>query len=143
LGQTIENLLQYSTSGVAAFMQRAAVVALNEGEEFVQSQIEQARQGRAILGDALSRSPRVRFTPPAGAFYLFFSIDAEPGTRRHPDTRKLGYRLVDEAGIGIAPGTAFGPAGEDFIRICFARKADDMHLVAERMTAWLESAALA
>ena len=114
-----------------------------EGEEFVQSQIEQARQGRAILGDALSRSPRARFVPPAGAFYLFFSIDADPGTRRHPDTRKLGYRLVDEAGIGIAPGTAFGPAGEDFIRVCFARKADDMHLVAGRMTAWLESAALA
>ncbi len=138
LGQTIENLIQYSTSGVAVFMQRAAAVALEEGEDFVASQIAQARQGRQILCDALAGAPGVRVAPPDGAFYLFFAIDAAPGGQAaSPDTRRLGFRLVDEANIGVAPGTAFGPGGEDFIRICFARKAQDMTEAARRLSAWL------
>ena len=138
LGQAIENLIQYSTSGVAAFMQRAAIVALEEGEAFVTSQIEQARQGRQILCDALAGIPNVRFAPPDGAFYLFFAIDAAPGGQGGaPDTRALGFRLVDEANIGIAPGTAFGPGGAGFLRVCFARKSSDMSEAARRLTTWL------
>ena len=63
LGQVIENLVQYSTSGVAAFMQRGAVVALDEGEDFVRLQVERARDGpryrllRARRRPAASASP--------------------------------------------------------------------------------------
>src|SRR5690606_23276364 len=46
LGKVIENLIQYSTSGVAAFMQRAAIAALEEGEEFARGQVERAQRGR-------------------------------------------------------------------------------------------------
>ena len=53
------------------------------------------------------------------------------------DTARLALRLVDEAGIAMAPGTAFGPGGEPCLRICFARKADDMREVASRLTNWL------
>jgi aspartate/methionine/tyrosine aminotransferase len=75
----------------------------------------------------------VRFAKPDGAFYLFFSIDGIE------DTRQLALTLVDEANIGIAPGTAFGPGGERFARICFARKADDLEEAAQRLNAWLGS----
>jgi len=133
LGPMIENLIQYSTSGVAAFMQRGAVAALEDGDEFVRMQVERARRGRAILCEALSGSNRVRFAWPDGAFYLFFTIDGAE------DTRALSLRLVDEAGLGIAPGTAFGPGGEAFLRICFARKAEDLEETARRLTSWLGS----
>ena len=131
LGQIIENLIQYSTSGVAAFMQRAAIAALTEGEDFTERQIARAGESRQIICNALSGSNRVRFGQPDGAFYLLFSIDGEP------DTTKLALRLVDEAGIAMAPGTAFGPGGEPYLRICFARKADDMREVASRLMTWL------
>ena len=83
LGQVIENLIQYSTSGVAQFMQRAAVAALERGEGFVTHLIERARRGRDICCErARARPAACRFAAPQGAFYLFFAVDGEPDTRR-------------------------------------------------------------
>jgi aspartate/methionine/tyrosine aminotransferase len=130
-GQAIENLVQYSTSGVAVFMQRAAIVALDEGEDFVRLQVERARQGRDIVCSGLAATGRVRFAEPEGAFYLFFAVDGET------DTRKLGLRLVDEANIGVAPGDAFGEAGKGFLRLCFARSADQLREATSRLVGWL------
>lgn len=133
LGDVIENLIQYSTSGVAVFMQRAALAGLARGEEFVAYQVERARVGRDIVCDALAASGRVRFARPEGAFYLFFSIDGEP------DVKQLGFRLVDEANIGLAPGTAFGGAGAGFMRLCFARGEDSLAEAMDRLVNWLKS----
>ncbi|CAN5244278.1 pyridoxal phosphate-dependent aminotransferase [soil metagenome] len=131
LGQPIENLVQYSTSGTPAFIQRAAVVALDECDDFIRFQVERARAGRDIVCDGLAATGRVRFTVPAGAFYLFFSVDGEP------DTRKLGLRLVDEANVGLAPGAAFGAAGMGFMRLCFLRDAGQLREATGRLVAWL------
>ena len=131
VGQTIENLVQYSTSGVAAFMQRAGVVALDEGEDFIALQVERARQSRDIVCAGLAATGRVRFAEPEGAFYLFFAVDGES------DTRRLGLRLVDEANIGVAPGDAFGEAGKGFLRLCFARSPEQIEEATRRLVAWL------
>jgi aspartate/methionine/tyrosine aminotransferase len=133
LGTIIENLIQYSTSGVAAFMQRGAIAALEEGEDFVRLQVKRASHGREIVCGGLAGSNRVRFAWPDGAFYLFFSLEGIG------DTSNFGLRLVDEAGIGIAPGSAFGPGGARFMRLCFARKADDLVEVTRRLSAWLKT----
>jgi aspartate/methionine/tyrosine aminotransferase len=131
LGQAIENLVQYSTSGVAAFMQRAAIVALDEGEDFVRLQVDRAREGRDIVCAGLAATGRVRFAEPEGAFYLFFAVDGEP------DTRKLGLRLVDEANVGLAPGDAFGAAGVGFMRLCFLRDPGQLREATGRLADWL------
>jgi aspartate/methionine/tyrosine aminotransferase len=131
LGSVFENLIQYSTSGVAAFMQRGAVAALEDGEDFLRQQVERARQGRAIICGALAGSNRVRFAWPDGAFYLFFAVNGVP------DTRRLAFTLVDEAGVGIAPGTAFGHGGEPFMRLCFLRDAGELSTAARRLGDWL------
>jgi aspartate/methionine/tyrosine aminotransferase len=131
LGQAIENLIQYSTSGVAQFMQRAAVVALDRGEGFVEHQIARARRGREIVCDALASTGRCRFVKPPGAFYLFFAVAGET------DVWPLVQRLIDEAQVGLAPGTAFGAGGEGFLRLCFARSADDLNTAAQRIAAVL------
>jgi aspartate/methionine/tyrosine aminotransferase len=127
LGQVIENMIQYATSGVAQFMQRAAVTALDRGESFVAHMVERARRGRDITCNALRATGRVRLAEPQGAFYLFFSVDGEA------DTRRLALRLVDEANVGLAPGTAFGAGGERFMRLCFARNAEQLTLAAGRL----------
>ncbi len=110
LGQVIENMIQYSTSGVAQFMQRAGTAALERGEGFVAHQIARARRGRDIVAEALARTGRCRFALPQGAFYLFFTVEGET------DTRRLALRLIDQAQVGLAPGTAFGAGGENFLR---------------------------
>jgi aspartate/methionine/tyrosine aminotransferase len=127
LGQVIENMIQYATSGVAAFMQRAAVTAIERGESFVTHLIERARRGREISCDALAATGRVRFAKPEGAFYLFFTVDGAT------DTRRLVMRLIDEANVGLAPGTAFGAGGERFVRLCFARNAEQLEAAVGRV----------
>jgi aspartate/methionine/tyrosine aminotransferase len=127
LGQVIENMIQYSTSGVAQFMQRAAVTAIERGESFVTHLIERARRGRDISCDVLAATGRVRFARPEGAFYLFFNVDGET------DTRRLVMRLIDEANVGMAPGTAFGAGGEPFLRLCFARNPEQLEAAVQRV----------
>jgi len=131
LGQVIENMIQYSTSGVAQFMQRAAVTAIERGESFVTHLIARARRGRDICCDILSKTGRCRFVPPQGAFYLFFTVAGET------DTRRLVMRLIDEANAGLAPGTAFGAGGEHFVRLCFARSAEQLETAMSRVAAVL------
>ncbi|MFG1394022.1 pyridoxal phosphate-dependent aminotransferase [Xanthobacter agilis] len=133
LGQIIENLIQYSTSGVAAFMQRGAVAALELGEPFVAEQIARARHGRDIVADALLATGKVDLVKPDGAFYLFFGIEG------YRDVRRLGLTLVDEANVGIAPGTAFGAGGAGFMRLCFARGAAQLTEAARRLSGWIEA----
>jgi aspartate/methionine/tyrosine aminotransferase len=131
LGQVIENLVQYSTSGVAQFMQRAAVAALERGEGFVAHQIARARRGRDIAAAALSDTGRCHFALPQGAFYLFFAVEGEN------DMRRLAFRIIDEAGVGLAPGTAFGAGGEGFLRLCFAHNAEQLEGAMQRVAAVL------
>jgi aspartate/methionine/tyrosine aminotransferase len=131
LGQTIENMVQYSTSGVPVFLQRGAIAALDRGEAFVEHVVARARKGRQIVCDGLAATGKVRFVPPQGAFYLFFAIDG------HEDVRQLGLKLVDEANIGLAPGTAFGAAGAGYMRLCFLRSPEQLTEATRRLVAWL------
>jgi aspartate/methionine/tyrosine aminotransferase len=132
MGDVIENLVQYSTSGVAVFVQRAAIAALEHGEGFLDHQVRRIAESRRILLDALGSTGRARFAAPDGAFYLFFGIEGED------DTSKLGLRLVDEAGIGLAPGTAFGRAGGGFLRLCYARGPESIREASGRLVEWIE-----
>jgi aspartate/methionine/tyrosine aminotransferase len=135
LGQAIENLIQYSSSGSPVFVQRAATVALDRGEAFVEESKARARAARGVLADALRATGRVDFGEPDGAFYLFAHVEGVE------DTRALALRLVDEAGVGVAPGTAFGPGGAPYLRLCYARDPRDVAEVAARMTRWLAALA--
>jgi aspartate/methionine/tyrosine aminotransferase len=131
LGQVIENLIQVSSTGVATPIQRAGVAALTEGETFFALQTQRARTNRDVLAAALAATGRARFEVPRGAFYLFCAVDGVA------DTRALAYRLLDEAGVGVAPGTAFGLGGERFMRLCFARDSGELAEAGARLARWL------
>ena len=134
LAPVFENLIQYSTSGVAQFMQRAAVVALDQGDAFITMQVQRAQAARDILCKMLLDTGRVRLSPPDGAFYLFFAVD---GIK---DSMRAALSIVEEANVGLAPGIAFGASAEGFFRVCFNRKLDDVSLAAERLSNWIKSA---
>ena len=74
---------------------------------------------------------------PQGAFYLFFAVEGET------DTRRLALRLIDEARVGLAPGSAFGPSGRGFLRLCFARNAEQLDTAMQRLVASLAGRAKA
>ena len=131
LGPVIENLIQYSTSGVPVPHQRAGVAALEQGEPLIRAQVEQARTNRDLLLAALKGHNGLRLPYPAGAFYLFFGVEGVS------DSMVAAKTLVDVANIGLAPGGAFGAGGEGFMRLCYLRKTADIEEAARRLTSGL------
>ncbi|MBX4954974.1 pyridoxal phosphate-dependent aminotransferase [Rhizobium lentis] len=127
MGQVLENLVQYSTSGVAQFMQKGAVAALDLGDDFVAANIAKAARSRDILCDALIATNRVETLKPDGALYAFLKIDGIT------DSRSAAIDIVDKTGVGLAPGKAFGAGGELFLRACFLRDPTQMAIAAERL----------
>ena len=132
IGNTIESLIQYNTSGVATFMQRGAVAAIEDGESFIAGQLARAVRGREIVSTALGAFNSVRSVPPDGAFYSFFAIDGMN------DSMAAALQLIDETGVGLAPGIAFGPAAEGYFRVCFLRSAPSLEEAMQRLTGWLQ-----
>ncbi|MCV3766818.1 pyridoxal phosphate-dependent aminotransferase [Rhizobium sp. TRM95796] len=132
-GQVFENLVQYATSGVAEFTQRGAVIALDEGDHVVKANFEKAKTSRDILCDALIATNRVATLKPDGALYTFLKIDGVT------DSRKAAFDIVDKAGVGLAPGAAFGPGGESFLRACFLRDPAIIEQAADRLSTYIRS----
>jgi aspartate/methionine/tyrosine aminotransferase len=131
LGQVMENLIQYSTSGVPAFLQRGAVAALEQGDAYVEEQKAQAQTARDMMCDRLLATNRVRLVRPEGSFYVFFAIDSVR------DSLGESYRIIDAANIALAPGAGFGPGGEEFFRACFLRKLDDIEAASGRLAEYI------
>ncbi|MDB5555981.1 MAG: aspartate aminotransferase protein [Rhizobium sp.] len=131
LGQVIENLVQYSTSGVAEFMQRGGIAALDHGDALIRENYEKALKSRDILCDALIATNRVETLKPDGALYAFLKID---GIK---DTRAAAFDIVDKTAVGLAPGTAFGAGGSQFLRACFLRDPAKVQIAAERLAGYV------
>jgi aspartate/methionine/tyrosine aminotransferase len=107
-------LIEYNTSCSPVFVQRAGVVAITQGEPTVLHTLARFRAARDLLLRELSAIPGVDAVPPPGAMYAFFRVDGVT------DSLAFCKRLVREARLGLAPGSAFGPEGEGFLRWCFA-----------------------
>lgn len=112
----LAKLIEFNTSCAPGFVQQAGVVAVRDGEPAVRAFVESLHLARDTLLPALAALPGVEVGRPDGAMYAFFRVAGEP------DSVALAKRLVREAGIGLAPGAAFGPEGEGFLRWCFARQ---------------------
>ena len=116
LGATLAMMTQYSNSGVATFIQHAGVAAVRDGEPFVALIRDYCAAGMDIVCSALERLGRVRMGPrPRAGMFAFFEIDG------WSDSRAACARILDEAGVGLAPGLFFGPGAESFLRLCVAR----------------------
>ena len=107
--------------------QEAGIVAVRDGEETVAAMVERCRNGRDAASRRLAGMPRVIYRPPAAAFYAFFKVD---GMEHSLDFAK---RLATEFKVGIAPGTAFGPSGEGWLRLCFAQSPERIDEAMDRL----------
>ncbi len=96
------------------FIQRAGVVAVNEGDAVIAHTADRLRRARDFLHARLQRIPGIEAAAAPGAMYAFFRVEGVV------DSLAFCKQLVAEAGLGLAPGIAFGPEGEGFVRWCFA-----------------------
>ncbi len=128
-------LVEYNTSCAPGFVQLAGVVAIEQGESVVEASVARLRESRDHLCAALNRLPGVTATPPDGAMYVFFQCEQA----RREGSLPFARRLVREAGLGLAPGGAFGPEGEGFLRWCTAGSLERLDLGVSRLRRLLEA----
>jgi aspartate aminotransferase len=105
---------EFMTSNAAAMVQQAGIVALRDGEPYVHELREHYAKRRTQVLDALGSMPGVSVPDPEGAFYAF------PRIAGLDNSTAFTAELLRQTGVALAPGVAFGPAGEGYVRLCFA-----------------------
>jgi aspartate/methionine/tyrosine aminotransferase len=125
-------LIEFNTSCASVFVQRAGVAAMQRAGDTVPQVVVQMQACRDRLFAELGSIAGLELAVPDGGMYAFFSI---PGLVDDVQTAK---RLVVEAGLGLAPGSAFAPESEGWLRWCFASQ--DLSRLSrgvERLSDWL------
>ena len=128
----ISKLIEFNTSCASVFTQRAGIAALHHTDEITPSVVAHLKLCRDTLIPLLQAVPGVQVAPARGGMYAFFKLAA------HPDSLQTAKRLVLEAGLGLAPGEAFAPEAQGWLRWCFASR-DLQRLVqgVDRLQRWL------
>ena len=136
----IDNALkagQNSITCVAPFVQKAAAFALSDAD--VQAAAADMRAAYARRRALVMRiateleSEKVLVTPPMGAFYFFLDF-----RRLNMPSLEICERILEEAGVGLVPGSAFGQQGEGFVRMTIAASDDDVELGFRKVVEWAE-----
>jgi aspartate/methionine/tyrosine aminotransferase len=108
-------MVEFNTSCAPTFIQRAGIAAIGQGDALIAATRAGLQETRDALVAQLARLPGVECARPDGAMYLFFRVAG-----RSDDSLDFAKRLVVSVGLGLAPGVAFGPEGEGYLRWCFA-----------------------
>ena len=124
LENAFEVSAQTNNTGAPNFLQYGALAALSpQGDEFRAELLARCAAGRKVVEDFLSRQNRIRWLKPDGAFYGFLQIDGLSDSMGFAEKLALKHR------VGVSPGSSFGlgdARDEAYVRICFARDADNL-----------------
>ncbi len=110
----IRDVALYNNLCPPTFTQYGAIAALEEGEAFLKRQIDMWRLNRDLLVERFKKLGNVHMAYPEATFYGFFKVDGQD------DCKELTKRFVDEAGVLLSPGCAFGETARGYVRMCFA-----------------------
>ena len=134
LTDQMDRLIEFNTSGGQSFLQAGCIAALREGEPWVKWMVERCKHGRDLVLARLGAMNRVSVIPADASFYLMLRVE-EMG-----DAVEFCKRLVREARIGLAPGTAFGAGGEHYLRLCYAQGEERLSEAMDRLAGFLGQA---
>ena len=125
-------LIEFNTSCVSVFTQRAGIAALENTESITPAVVAHLKLCRDTLIPLLQSIPGLEVSAARGGMYAFFKLAG------HTDSLQTAKRLVAEAGLGLAPGEAFAPEAKGWLRWCFASR-DPQRLVqgVDRLRRWL------
>jgi aspartate/methionine/tyrosine aminotransferase len=130
----LSKAVEFMTSNAAAMVQQAGIVALRDGEPFVRELRATYAARRAQVTASLRALPGVSLPEPRGAFYAFPEIEGLE------DSAAFAADLVRSTGVALAPGAAFGAAGEGYLRLCFAASEDVVAEALQRLGEFMDSA---
>jgi aspartate/methionine/tyrosine aminotransferase len=134
LAEHVTRLMVNSASCTASFVQLAGVAALEGEQASVGRMVAEFRRRRDLVVDGLNRLPGVKCVLPRGAFYVFPNIT---GTGR--SSADVAQRLLDDAGVAVLSGTAFGAHGEGYLRLSYANSEANLRKALARMEPVLAS----
>src|SRR5687768_2779263 len=138
--RVIDNALkagQNSITCVAPFIQKAAAFALTDPQ--IQQEAETMRTAYGRRRQLVMRisheleSEKVLVKPPQGAFYFFLDLRPLKMT-----SLQICERILEEAGVGLVPGSAFGEQGEGFVRMTIAASDEDVEAGFRKIVEWVE-----
>jgi aspartate/methionine/tyrosine aminotransferase len=107
-------LQEFVVANPSAMVQRAGITALRDGEPYIAEIRERYSRQRQLVLDTLETIPGLTLPVPMGGFYAF------PEIHGLTDSLAFAKRQLLETRVGMAPGIAFGAAGEGYMRLCFA-----------------------
>ncbi len=128
LAAKMELLLTHSVGCTATFTQYAGLEAVVGPQTEVDSVLAEFRRRRDLVVQGLNTIPGVRCPMPKGAFYAFPNVQAFG----RPVAELADY-LLEEAGVAVLPGTAFGRNGEGYLRLSYANSSENIRWALERM----------
>jgi aspartate/methionine/tyrosine aminotransferase len=128
LAERVDLLLTHSVGCTASFTQVAGIEALTGPQEQVDAVVAEYQRRRDVLVDGLNSIPGWRCRSPQGAFYVFPNVSSYGKT-----SSWWADFLLDQAGVAVLPGTAFGPHGEGYLRLCFASSMDNIREAVDRI----------
>jgi aspartate aminotransferase len=128
LAERVTLLLTHSIGCTASFTQFAGLEALCGSQDRVAVMVTEYRRRRDLLVESLNHIPGVKCRLPQGAFYAFPNVSAF----RKPSSWLADY-LLEEASVAVLPGTAFGPCGEGYLRLCYANSMENLGRACEQM----------
>jgi aspartate/methionine/tyrosine aminotransferase len=131
LNTAIEKMTEFNISHPTTFVQWGGVAALDQGDEYVTALVGRYAEAAELVYRRLSPLPRIRLPRPRSAFYAFFQVDGVT------DSFGFAVDLMKRARVGLAPGAAFGPAGEGHLRLCFAASLPKLTRALDRLVAAL------
>ena len=132
LVEPVTRLVTNSVSCTAAFVQRAAVLALGGPQDSVHTMVAEFRRRRDVLVEGLNAIPGISCPMPQGAFYAFPNIT---GTGLSSQAFETG--ALQDAGVSLLAGTAFGSYGEGYVRVSFANSQEAIREALRRIGGWL------
>lgn len=108
----LAKLKSYLDYGTFQPIQIAAIIALNEGDDFVQDVNNIYLRRRDVLVDGLNRSGWT-VAKPQGTMFVWAEI---PGPYRDLGSMDFSIKLLNEAKVAVSPGIGFGPSGDNHVR---------------------------
>lgn len=128
LADRIQLLLTHSIGCTAHFTQYAGIEAITGPQGWVDEMVSAYKARRDAVVKGLNAIPGVSCQTPQGAFYAFPNIKSFGKT-----SDELANLLLEEAGVALLPGTAFGQYGEGYLRIAYANSLENINTALERM----------
>jgi aspartate/methionine/tyrosine aminotransferase len=129
IAQAVTQLMINVNSCTAAFTQIAGIAALEGPQDEVDSMVREFRRRRDAIVAGLNAIDGITCRTPAGAFYAFPNV-----TALDPDGKRFADYLLEEAGVAVLAGTAFGEYGRGYLRISYANSLADIEEALRRIT---------